>query len=203
MDVHAERATAGNLADWLARYDLVVDCSDNFATKFAGQRRRREPRQARRLRQRVPVRRPVAGVPAARGLAVPALPVARGAARRPRRQLRAGRRARPGARHARCDAGDAGAEDPARPAGGALAGRCTSSTCSACTGARSRRRAIRPAITRRASCRRTPIDPAALELEYPTLAPRSASGLTLVDIREPWERAMDDPRRTDRMAPAA
>ena len=24
----------GNLGDWLARYDLVVECSDNFATKF-------------------------------------------------------------------------------------------------------------------------------------------------------------------------
>jgi adenylyltransferase/sulfurtransferase len=34
VDVHAERATAGNLGDWLARYDLVVECSDNFATKF-------------------------------------------------------------------------------------------------------------------------------------------------------------------------
>ncbi len=33
--MHAERADAGNLVDWLARYDLVVDCSDNFATKFA------------------------------------------------------------------------------------------------------------------------------------------------------------------------
>jgi rhodanese-related sulfurtransferase len=37
------------------------------------------------------------------------------------------------------------------------------------------------------------IDPAALELEYPTLAAAFASGLTLVDIREPWERARDDP----------
>jgi adenylyltransferase/sulfurtransferase len=34
VDVHAERANASNIADWLARYDLVVDCSDNFATKF-------------------------------------------------------------------------------------------------------------------------------------------------------------------------
>jgi rhodanese-related sulfurtransferase len=37
------------------------------------------------------------------------------------------------------------------------------------------------------------IDAAALELEYPTLAAACASGLTLVDIREPWERARDDP----------
>lgn len=34
VDVYAERASASNIADWLAPYDLVVDCSDNFATKF-------------------------------------------------------------------------------------------------------------------------------------------------------------------------
>ncbi|HET9694237.1 MAG TPA: ThiF family adenylyltransferase [Steroidobacteraceae bacterium] len=34
VEVHAERAGGANIADWLARYDLVVDCSDNFATKF-------------------------------------------------------------------------------------------------------------------------------------------------------------------------
>jgi molybdopterin/thiamine biosynthesis adenylyltransferase/molybdopterin synthase catalytic subunit/rhodanese-related sulfurtransferase len=34
VDVHAERASAANIADRLAPYDLVVDCSDNFATKF-------------------------------------------------------------------------------------------------------------------------------------------------------------------------
>jgi rhodanese-related sulfurtransferase len=39
------------------------------------------------------------------------------------------------------------------------------------------------------------IDPTALELEYPTLDAARASGLTLVDIREAWERATDDPRR--------
>jgi adenylyltransferase/sulfurtransferase len=32
--VHAERATASNVGDWLSRYDVVVECSDNFATKF-------------------------------------------------------------------------------------------------------------------------------------------------------------------------
>jgi adenylyltransferase/sulfurtransferase len=32
-----------------------------------------------------------------------------------------------------------------------------------------------------------------LEREYPDLRSASASGLTLVDIREPWERASDDP----------
>ena len=34
LDVHAERATAANVATWIAGYDVVVDCTDNFATKF-------------------------------------------------------------------------------------------------------------------------------------------------------------------------
>jgi rhodanese-related sulfurtransferase len=38
-----------------------------------------------------------------------------------------------------------------------------------------------------------PIDPDVLELNYPTLAAARAAGLTLIDIREQWERAMDDP----------
>lgn len=34
IDVHGERATAANIAGWLDRYDVVIDCTDNFATKF-------------------------------------------------------------------------------------------------------------------------------------------------------------------------
>ena len=34
IDVHGERATTANIAGWLDRYDVVIDCSDNFATKF-------------------------------------------------------------------------------------------------------------------------------------------------------------------------
>jgi sulfur-carrier protein adenylyltransferase/sulfurtransferase len=36
IDLHVldERATSANIADWLAGHDVVVDCSDNFATKF-------------------------------------------------------------------------------------------------------------------------------------------------------------------------
>jgi rhodanese-related sulfurtransferase len=36
-------------------------------------------------------------------------------------------------------------------------------------------------------------EPDVLEVDYPNLASARESGLTLVDIREPWERAMDDP----------
>ena len=34
VEVLDQRATSRNMADWLPRYDLVIDCSDNFATKF-------------------------------------------------------------------------------------------------------------------------------------------------------------------------
>ncbi len=34
IDVHGERATTANITRWLDRYDVVIDCSDNFATKF-------------------------------------------------------------------------------------------------------------------------------------------------------------------------
>jgi adenylyltransferase/sulfurtransferase len=34
VQIHAERITAINALDVLARYDVIVECSDNFATKF-------------------------------------------------------------------------------------------------------------------------------------------------------------------------
>jgi adenylyltransferase/sulfurtransferase len=34
LEVMPERATAHTLPDWLARFDVVIDCTDNFATKF-------------------------------------------------------------------------------------------------------------------------------------------------------------------------
>lgn len=33
-EILPERASPGNIAEWLSHYDVVVDCSDNFATKF-------------------------------------------------------------------------------------------------------------------------------------------------------------------------
>ncbi|HEX9207112.1 MAG TPA: ThiF family adenylyltransferase [Steroidobacteraceae bacterium] len=33
-EILPERAAARNIASWLSRYDVVIDCSDNFATKF-------------------------------------------------------------------------------------------------------------------------------------------------------------------------
>lgn len=34
VEVHAERFTAANALEWVGRHDVVVDCSDNFRTKF-------------------------------------------------------------------------------------------------------------------------------------------------------------------------
>ena len=186
---------ADNIGDWLARYDLVVECSDNFATKFLvndaavslgkpavfasvyqyeGQLQVYLPREdwpcLRCLWPEAP-RDGLVGNCAEAGVLGPV----------------------PG--DARRDAGDAGAEDPARPAGGSLRRRCMCSTCSGCTGA-----TIKSA--RNPGCDHAPrelqaavVDPAMLEIEYPTLDAAFASGLTLVDIREAWERATDDPRR--------
>jgi sulfur-carrier protein adenylyltransferase/sulfurtransferase len=33
-EVHAERADARNLREWVAQYDVLVDCTDNFGSKF-------------------------------------------------------------------------------------------------------------------------------------------------------------------------
>ena len=146
-DVYAERADATKLREWMPQYDLVIDCTDNFASKFRINDAAVGLQKARRVRQRLPVRRPVAGLPAAAGVALPALPVAGGAARRARRQLRAGGCSRPGSGNARRHAGDAGPQDPARHRARGRSRRCTCSTCSTCTGARSRRRVIPAATT--------------------------------------------------------
>jgi molybdopterin/thiamine biosynthesis adenylyltransferase/molybdopterin synthase catalytic subunit/rhodanese-related sulfurtransferase len=190
--VHAERADAGNLVDWLARYDLVVDCSDNFATKFTvndaavilgkpavfasvyqyeGQLQVYLPREdwpcLRCLWPEAP-RDGLVGNCAQAGVLGP-VPAALGAMQ-------------------------------AMQALKILLGLPVEST---------------PALhvfdllgmhwrtlkaARNPACDHSPrdlqtaaIDPAALELTYPTLTAARASGLTLVDIREPWERARDDP----------
>jgi sulfur-carrier protein adenylyltransferase/sulfurtransferase len=190
--VHAERADAGNLVEWLARYDVVVDCSDNFATKFTvndaavilgkpavfasvyqyeGQLQVYLPREdwpcLRCLWPEAP-RDGLVGNCAQAGVLGP-VPAALGAMQ-------------------------------AMQALKILLGLPVEGT---------------PALhvfdllgmhwrtlkaARNPACDHSPrdlqtaaIDPAALELEYPTLAAARASGLTLVDIREPWERAGDDP----------
>ncbi len=190
--VHAERADAGNLVDWLARYDLVVDCSDNFATKFTvndaavilgkpavfasvyqyeGQLQVYLPREdwpcLRCLWPEAP-RDGLVGNCAQAGVLGP-VPAALGAMQ--------------AMQALKILLGLPVESAPALHVFDLLGMHW---------------RTLKAA--RNPACDHSPrelqtdaIDPAALELEYPTLAAAFASGLTLVDIREPWERARDDP----------
>ena len=100
-----------------AGHDLILDCSDNFATKFLLNDlalRTGKPVLFASVYQYEGQLQLVRGDDATR---LPALRVARGDARRARRQLRRGRRARPGARRVRQPAGARSAEAVARPAG--------------------------------------------------------------------------------------
>ena len=190
--VHAERADAGNLVDWLARYDLVVDCSDNFATKFTvndaavilgkpavfasvyqyeGQLQVYLPREdwpcLRCLWPEAP-RDGLVGNCAQAGVLGP-VPAVLGA----------------------MQAMQALKILLGLPVEGAPALHVFDLLGM-------HWRTLHAA--RNPACDHSPrelqtdaIDPAALELAYPTLAAAFASGLTLVDIREPWERARDVP----------
>jgi sulfur-carrier protein adenylyltransferase/sulfurtransferase len=190
--VHAERANPGNLADWLARYDLVVDCSDNFATKFAVNDAAvvlGKPAVFASVYQyegQLQVYLPRADWPCLRCLWPEA----------PRDGLVG-------------NCAQAGVLGPVPAALGALQAMQALKILLGLPVESA------PALhvfdllgmhwrtlkaARNPACDHSPrdlqadtIDPAVLELEYPDLAAARASGLTLVDIREPWERAMDDP----------
>ena len=192
VETYDERATPANIADWLARYDLVVDCTDNFATKFLvndaavslgkpavfasiyqyeGQLQTYLPRPdwpcLRCLWPEAP-RDGLVGNCAEAGVlgAVPAALGAMQAMQALKLLLGLPADARP-ALHTFDLLGMhwhtlKAARNPA----------CDHDT-----------RALQPAG----------VDDDELEREYPDLRSASASGLTLVDIREPWERASDDP----------
>jgi len=192
LAVHAERANTGNLADWLARYDLVVDCSDNFATKFTvndaavilgkpavfasvyqyeGQLQVYLPREdwpcLRCLWPEAP-RDGLVGNCAQAGVLGP-VPAALGAMQ--------------AMQSLKILLGLPVESAPALHVFDLLGMHW-----------RTLKAARNPACDHSPrDLRADAIDPAVLELEYPDLAAARASGLTLVDIREPWERAMDDP----------
>jgi sulfur-carrier protein adenylyltransferase/sulfurtransferase len=188
--VHAERGTAANLGDWLARYDVVVECSDNFATKFVVNDAAvslGKPAVFASVYQyegQLQVYLPRADWPCLRCLWPEA----------PRDGLVG-------------NCAQAGVLGPVPAALGAmqamqvlkiLLGLPVESA---------------PALhvfdllgmhwrslkaSRNPGCDHSPrdlqsIDEEAMEIEFPTLAAARASGLTLVDIREAWERASDDP----------
>ena len=194
VDVHAERATAANLPGWLAHYDLVVECSDNFATKFVvndaavslgksavfasvyqyeGQLQVYLPREdwpcLRCLWPEAP-RDGLVGNCAQAGVLGP-VPATLGAMQAMQAlKILLGLPAEP---------------SPALHVFDLLGMHW---------------RTLKAA--RNPACDHAPrelqadaIDPAALEIEFPTLDAALASGLTLVDIREAWERAMDEPQR--------
>jgi len=184
IETHAERAVAGNLAGWLDRYDLVVDCSDNFATKFLVND------------AAVSLGRPAvfASVYQYEGQLQVYLP--------------------------RDDWPCLRCLWPEAPRDG-LVGNCAEAgvlgPVPAALGAMQAMQALKILLglpvfdllgmhwrtlkaARNPACDHSPkdlqpeaIDPVALELEYPSLAAARASGLTLVDIREAWERALDRP----------
>ncbi len=190
--VHAERATAANLGDWLARYDLIVDCSDNLATKFVvndaavslgkpavfasvyqyeGQLQVYLPREdwpcLRCLWPEAP-RDGLVGNCAQAGVLGP-VPATLGAMQAMQvLKILLGLPVEPA---------------PALHVFDLLGMHWRSLKAARNPGCdHSPRDLQRPAV-----------DAEAMELEFATLAAARASGLTLVDIREAWERASDDP----------
>jgi adenylyltransferase/sulfurtransferase len=192
VDVHAERATGANLGDWLARYDLVVECSDNFATKFVvndaavslgkpavfasvyqyeGQLQVYLPREdwpcLRCLWPEAP-RDGLVGNCAQAGVLGP-VPATLGAMQ--------------AMQALKLLLGLPAERSPALHVFDLLGMHWRTIKASRNPACDHAPRELQAAV----------IDPATLEMEYPTLDAARASGLTLVDIREAWERASDDP----------
>ena len=113
VESHALRLDADNALDLIRRYDIVVDCSDNFRTKYlindAAVLARRPAIFASvyQYEGQLQVYQPQPDS------CLPALPVARRGGRRRGRQLRRSRGSRPRTRCVRHLAGVAGHQDPA------------------------------------------------------------------------------------------
>jgi len=187
--VFDERATQRNVAGWLQSYDLVVDCSDNFATKFlvndaaVGLGKPAIFASVYQYEGQLQVYLPQEDWPCLRCL-WPAAP-------------------RDGLVGNCAQAGVLG------PVPGALGAMQAVQALKVLLGLAAETRpavhtfdflgmhwhtlkAVRnPACDHRQSP--SPADlPDALELDYPSLESARAAGFTLVDIREPWEREIDD-----------
>ena len=94
---------------WCARADVVLDCSDNFATRHAINRACVAARRAAGVGRGHPLRRPGRGIrPAARGCALLPLPLRRGRARREEERCATMGVFAPAGRHHRHVPGDGG-----------------------------------------------------------------------------------------------
>jgi adenylyltransferase/sulfurtransferase len=191
---HAEHATAANIEGWLAQHDLVVECSDNFATQFLvndAAVRLARPAVFASIHQfegQLQVYRPRADWPCLRCL----WPTA------PRDGLVG-------------NCAQAGVLGPVPAALGALQASealkllldLAAEAVPAVhvldlldlrwTTLRAARRADCDHSVRLARGASTQHGAEQLELWFDTLAEARASGLTLVDIREHWERLQDEP----------
>ena len=190
VEALSERASAANLPGWLQRYDLVVECSDNFATKFlvndvaVSLARPAVFASVYQYEGQLQVYLPRAEWPCLRCLWPEA----------PRDGLVG-------------NCAEAGVLGPVPATLGALQAMQALKILLGLPAEHA------PAVhvldllgmhwrtlkaSRNPGCDHAPralfalpADTEALELEYPDLAAAHASGLTLVDIREPWERADD------------
>ena len=107
-DTYEAALSSENALELFEPYDVILDGTDNFPTRYLDQRRVRAARQAERLRQHLPVRGPGVGV-RDEGRPVLPLPLSRAAAAGTRAELRRGRRAR-----ACCRASSASSRRPRR-----------------------------------------------------------------------------------------
>ena len=98
VDLYDTFFTSANAREIVEPYDIVIDGTDNFPTRYLLERHLRLPEKAERLRLDFPLRRPVHRLRAAPRRAVLPLHVSRAAAAGHGAELRGRRRARRAAR---------------------------------------------------------------------------------------------------------
>ena len=104
VDTYEMALSSENALELFAPYDVILDGTDNFPTRYLVNDACVLQRQAERLRQHLPLRGPGVGL-RHQGRPVLPLPLSRAAAAGPGAELRRRRRARRAARHHRRDPG--------------------------------------------------------------------------------------------------
>ena len=105
VDTYEEALSSENAMRLFKGYDVILDGTDNFPTRYLVNDACVLLGNSERVRQHLPVRGAGVGL-RDEGRPVLSLPVSRAAAARTRSELRRGRRARRAARHHRRDPGD-------------------------------------------------------------------------------------------------